>query len=90
MCFCFLQDASKLTRKIDVPPVKGSGAPGEPNPHYYYHRPLHELLGAAFAAGFVLDALLEPAFAPDADSQRLDWLKLGQIPPALAGRLRLA
>lgn len=82
--------AVKLRGYLDVPPVKGSGAPGEPNPHYYYHRPLHELLGAAFAAGFVLDALLEPAFAPDSDSQRLDWFKLGQIPPVLAGRLRLA
>ena len=81
--------AVKIRAYLDAPPVKGSGAPGEPNPHYYYHRPLHELLGAAFAAGFALDALLEPAFAPGAVSKRLYWLKLWQIPPALVGRLRL-
>ncbi len=84
--------AVKLRAYLDVPPVKGSGAPTEPNPHYYYHRPLHELLGAAFDAGFVLDALLEPAFSRDdaAVSQGLSWFKLWQIPPVLTGRLRLA
>ena len=42
----------KLKGYLDIPPVKGSGAPNEPNPHYYYHRPMHELFGSAFAAGF--------------------------------------
>ena len=81
----------KLRTYLDMPPVKGSGAPGEPAPHYYYHRPLGELLGAAFAAGFVLDALLEPAFAADnsASAAGLDWSKFRQFPPVLAGRLRL-
>lgn len=84
--------AVKLRTYLDMPPVKGSGAPDEPNPHYYYHRPLHELLGVAFANGLVLDGLLEPAFKPeDADrTDRLDWLKLWQIPPVITGRLRKA
>ena len=84
--------AVKLRAYLEMPPVKGAGAPGEPAPHYYYHRPLGELLGAAFAAGFVLDGLLEPAFT-DADAaqvERLSWLKYTQIPPVLTGRLRLA
>ena len=81
----------KLRHYLDMPPVKGSGAPGEPTPHYYYHRPLSELLKAAFAAGFVLDALLEPAFvSEDARSAAsLDWSKFRQFPPVLSGRLRL-
>ena len=83
--------AVKLRAYLDVPPVKGGGAPDEPNPHYYYHRPLHQLLGDAFEAGFALDALLEPAFSlDDAEaSPGLNWFKLWQIPPVLAGRLRL-
>ncbi|MCY3834151.1 MAG: class I SAM-dependent methyltransferase [Chloroflexi bacterium] len=83
--------AVKLRAYLQLPPVKGAGAPGEPAPHYYYHRPLGELLGAAFAAGFVLDALLEPAFseAGDSASDGLSWLDLTQIPPVLTGRLRL-
>ena len=83
--------AVKLRAYLDMPPVKGSGAPGEPSPHYYYHRSLSELLGAAFAVGFVLDGLLEPAFSEgDAvNSEGLSWTKLAQIPPVLSGRLRL-
>ncbi len=83
--------AVKLVAYLDMPPVKGSGAPGEPLPHTYYHRPLAELLQAAFDAGFALDALLEPAFTQaDADqAQGLTWAKLTQIPPVLTGRLRL-
>ncbi len=83
--------AVKLRAYLDVPPVKGAGAPGEPTPHYYYHRSLSELLGAAFAAGFVLDGLLEPAFAADdaSRSDQLSWYKYSQIPPILSGRLRL-
>ncbi len=81
----------KIRAYLDLPPVKGAGAPGEPSPHYYYHRSLSELLGAAFAAGFGLDGLLEPAFTEnDADeSESLSWVKLTQIPPVLSGRLRL-
>ncbi|MCY4061309.1 MAG: class I SAM-dependent methyltransferase, partial [Chloroflexi bacterium] len=84
--------AVKIRAYLDLPPVKGSGAPGEPSPHYYYHRSLSEMLGAAFAAGFILDGLLEPAFTKDdADTaQGLSWPNLTQIPPVLSGRLRLA
>lgn len=81
----------KIYAYLDLPPVRGSGAPGEPTPHYYYHRPLSALLQSAFAAGFVLDGLLEPAFAPgDADlNGELSWTNMRQIPPVLTARLRL-
>jgi 2-polyprenyl-3-methyl-5-hydroxy-6-metoxy-1,4-benzoquinol methylase len=42
---------------------KGGGMPGEPEPHYYFHRSLSDLLSACFGAGFVLDGLEEPAFS---------------------------
>jgi SAM-dependent methyltransferase len=81
----------KIRAYLDVPPVKGAGAPDEPTPHYYYHRTFSDLLGPAFAAGFALDALLEPAFAADDPeiSDRLSWYNLWQIPPVLSGRLRM-
>jgi 2-polyprenyl-3-methyl-5-hydroxy-6-metoxy-1,4-benzoquinol methylase len=81
----------KITHYLDMPPVRGAGAPDEPNPHYYYHRPLHQLLGEAFAAGFVLDGLQEPA-TPSASDQtdRITWLSRPQIPHVLACRLRRA
>lgn len=84
--------ALKLRAYLDMPPVKGSGAPGEPTPHYYFHRPLSELLGVAFAAGFFLDALLEPAYEAEAPASAasLDWSWFRQFPPVLSGRLRLS
>lgn len=80
----------KIANYLDIPPTKGMGAPNEPVPHYYYHRPLHQLLGEAFAAGLCLDGLEEPAFnAEDADPARpLAWDSFTQIPPILAARLR--
>jgi len=80
----------KLEAYLDVQPQKGTGTPGEPAPHYYFHRPLHQLLGEAFRAGLVLDALEEPAVpAADGDSGKLlSWYQLPQFPPVLALRLR--
>lgn len=82
--------AVKIDTYLKARPAKGVGARGEPAPHTYYHRPLHELLGLAFAAGLVLDALEEPSYSPeDADPARpLAWYSLWQIPPVLAGRFR--
>lgn len=83
--------AVKITAYLDIPPVKGSGAPNEPNPHYYYHRPLHELMGEAFAAGLVLDGIEEPGFDRESatDARALTWNSCWQIPPIMTGRLRV-
>lgn len=82
----------KIDGYLDVPPTKAAGAPGEPAPHYYYHRPLQELLGEAFAAGLVLDGLEEPSFGPEGvdPARPLSWDNLWQIPPVMVGRLRVA
>lgn len=81
----------RVNAYLQIPPGKGMGMPGEPNPHYYFHRPLHELLGVCFAAGFALDGLEEPAFGTDDVGNRpLSWLNFQQIPPVLVARLRLS
>jgi ubiquinone/menaquinone biosynthesis C-methylase UbiE len=79
----------KISAYLDMPPVKGSGARDEPTPHYYYHRPLQQILGEAFAAGLVLNGIEEPAFSrdnPEADNL-FSWSGLWQIPPVLVCRL---
>jgi hypothetical protein len=43
-------------------PPQGIGIVGQPQPHYYFHRPLQTLPGTCFAAGMMLDGLEEPAF----------------------------
>jgi hypothetical protein len=80
----------KLAAYLDIPPVKAVGAPNEPVPHPFYHRPLHQLLGEAFAAGLALDGLEEPAFTAEhaEPSRPLAWVNLTQFPPVMAARLR--
>jgi 2-polyprenyl-3-methyl-5-hydroxy-6-metoxy-1,4-benzoquinol methylase len=79
--------AVKMSDYLVVPPGKGTGMPGEPEPHWYFHRPLHELFGAFFQAGFVLDGLEEPALETrDANPHELSWRNVPGIPPVLVAR----
>jgi SAM-dependent methyltransferase len=71
--------------------ARGAALRGQPVPHVYFHRPLQAVFGAAFSAGFVLDALEERAFPPDHPQGRnpLGWgARFSEIPPALVVRMR--
>jgi ubiquinone/menaquinone biosynthesis C-methylase UbiE len=69
---------------------KGLGMIGQPQPQYYFERPLSVLLQHGFRAGFVLDGLEEPAFDVQNQAKRpLSWENFSEIPPALVARLRL-
>jgi SAM-dependent methyltransferase len=78
----------RVRKYLGLAPQKGIGIAGQPQPHYYFHRPLHTLLGTCFAAGMMLDGLEEPAFttAPDFAPR---WDNCQEIPPVLAARLRV-
>lgn len=82
----------KITGYLSIASSKQMGAPGEPAPHHYYHRPLYQLLGEAFDAGLVVDGIEEPGFlAEDANPSRLlRWVNMPQIPPVFAARFRRA
>jgi 2-polyprenyl-3-methyl-5-hydroxy-6-metoxy-1,4-benzoquinol methylase len=81
----------KVSNYLHVPPTKGVGTWGESTPHYFFHRPLSVLLGACFAAGFVLDGLEEPAFRPEDQAPRpLGWANVKDIPAVLVARVRPA
>jgi 2-polyprenyl-3-methyl-5-hydroxy-6-metoxy-1,4-benzoquinol methylase len=71
---------------------RGAAIRGQPKPQVYFHRPVQAVFGAAFAAGFVVDALEERAFPPDHPPVRnaLSWgPNFSEIPPVLIARLRL-
>ena len=54
----------KLNRMRDrnylTPVPRKTAAPGQPVPHYNFHRPLHLLVAPFLEAGFAIDALREP------------------------------
>ena len=79
----------RVRRYRNMVPQKGIGIVGQPEPHYYFHRPLYNLLGACFDAGMVLDGLEEPAFATSSPNFAPRWDNFGEIPPVLAARLKV-
>ncbi|MBI2855872.1 MAG: hypothetical protein HYX93_03395 [Chloroflexi bacterium] len=79
--------ASYITPSI----TRGVAISGQPETQYYFDRPISVLLGACFEAGYVVDGLEEPVFAPeDRASQSSASDVWHQIPPVLAVRLRLS
>jgi SAM-dependent methyltransferase len=86
-----IETSLKLRRYLTPLTAKGAGTPGEPEPHYYFERPLHDLLGAGFRAGLMLDGLEEPNFEPTPGSEAapLSWASIPEFPPVLAARFRV-
>ena len=82
----------KVSRYMTTERRAGLAMPNQPVPHTYFHRSLSKLLGVAFKAGFVLDALEERAFPPEnrGGSTTFSWNgHFAEIPPVLVCRLRL-
>jgi 2-polyprenyl-3-methyl-5-hydroxy-6-metoxy-1,4-benzoquinol methylase len=72
--------------------AKGIAMVGQPCVQWYFDRTLSEILNAGFAAGFVLDAIEEPAFPPghEPTDRPFGWQSYTEIPPVLVARLRPA
>lgn len=80
----------KVSRYIRPSVTKGIGIVGQPQPHYYFHRPISLLLNTCFRAGFVVDGVQEPTFEQTRNADRLlSWLNYAEIPPVFVVRMRL-
>ena len=79
----------QVTEYLRPSAQRSTGIINQPEPHMLFHRPLGMLLGECFAAGFVLDGMIEPAFAEGKSARNpFSWAKRPQIPPALVARVR--
>ncbi|MGH2560564.1 MAG: class I SAM-dependent methyltransferase [Thermomicrobiales bacterium] len=82
--------AVKVFDYLGLAPTKGLGIIGQPQPHYYFDRPLTVLFGSCFAAGFALDGLEEPIDPTGPDPSRpFSFQNMPGIPMALVARMRL-
>ena len=80
----------KVSRYKGLAPTKGLGIHGQPRPQYYFDRTLSDLLGTAFRAGWVMDAIEEPAFEGSTEGvHHLSTRHYREIPLVLAARMRL-
>lgn len=66
---------------------KTEGIIGQPEPQYYFHRPIQSLFQASFDAGFVVDGIEEPGFPkPDRLKAGVRWSDMPEIPPVMVVR----
>jgi len=71
---------------------RGFGIPGQPEPQYYFHRPISLLFNTCFSYGFVVDDIEEPVFPEGFRSRNNDPLAFSRmplIPPVLVARMVL-
>ncbi|KAI3319137.1 S-adenosyl-L-methionine-dependent methyltransferase [Xylariaceae sp. AK1471] len=92
--------AKVIDKYLDIPPYHSVALYGQPaqqeeesdidSLQLYYHRPLHELFTTFFTAGFVMDAMEEPAFTTeDAVPEHIQSSSnYTQLPALLAFRMR--
>lgn len=76
-----------LTPRVD----KEVALRGQPWRQPYFHRPLHQIFGACFHAGFVMDALEEPSFPterPQGSNPFSRGTNYSEFPPVLIARMR--
>jgi hypothetical protein len=80
----------KVSRYLSTDVTMGVAIREQPKEQYYWHRPLHMLLNAAFENGLVMDGIEEPKIEPDMASKNpLNWSNF-DMPPLLFVRLRPA
>lgn len=80
----------KVSAYLTPSAKKTEGILGQPEPQYYFHRPIQSLFQSCFNAGLVVDGLEEPAL-PKPEKQRagVRWDDMPDIPPILVVRARM-
>ena len=78
----------KISNYLVSKKYKGIAMTGQPEPQYYFHRPLSEILNVCFKNNFYMDGLREPSFK-DIDSKSLYNNVYKNIPPAIICSFKL-
>ena len=78
----------KVSSYLSPSARRTEGIIGQPEPHWFFHRPLSLLCRRGFEAGFVMDGLEEPRL-PAADGHPgVRWSNMPEIPPIIVARMR--
>ena len=69
---------------------KTEGIVGQPQPQWFFHRPISALFRFGFEAGFVVDGIEEPGF-PELETPKagVRWNDMPEIPPVMVVRMKL-
>ena len=81
----------KVSRYLSPFARKTEGIIGQPEPQWFFHRPLSALFRVGFEAGFVVDGIEEPGFPPvETPKAGVRWSDMPDIPPLMIVRMKLA
>jgi 2-polyprenyl-3-methyl-5-hydroxy-6-metoxy-1,4-benzoquinol methylase len=73
---------SPFTRKTE-------GIVGQPEPQWFFHRPISTLFQFGFEAGFVVDGIEEPRLPVERCKAGVRWHDMPDIPPIMVVRMKL-
>ena len=68
---------------------KTEGIIGQPEPQWFFHRPIATLFRFGFEAGFVVDGIEEPRLPGEQSRAGVHWHDMPDIPPVMVVRMRL-
>jgi 2-polyprenyl-3-methyl-5-hydroxy-6-metoxy-1,4-benzoquinol methylase len=79
----------KVERYLTSRAMEARALPTFPSTHCFFHRPLQAYLNAAFAEGFVLNGIAEPAFPKATElKEHKGWHELSEIPVVFIAKLK--
>ena len=86
-----IRNGVKVSSYLSPSARKTEGIIGQPEPHFFFHRPISQLFQLGFDAGFVVDGFEESGFAPrESPRAGVRWDDMPDIPPILVVRMRLS
>ena len=68
---------------------KTEGIVGQPEPQWFFHRPISTIFRFGFEAGFVVDGIEEPRLTADGSKAGVGWHDMPDIPPVMVVRMKL-
>jgi 2-polyprenyl-3-methyl-5-hydroxy-6-metoxy-1,4-benzoquinol methylase len=78
----------KVSSYLSPSARKTEGIVGQPEPQWFFHRPLSLLFQRGFDAGFVVDGIEEPRLPPAEGKPGVRWSHMTEIPPIMVVRMR--
>jgi 2-polyprenyl-3-methyl-5-hydroxy-6-metoxy-1,4-benzoquinol methylase len=79
----------KVSSYLSPSARKTEGIVGQPEPQWFFHRPISALFQLGFEAGFVVDGIEEPRFPGDQPRAGVRWHDMPDIPPILVVRMKI-
>jgi SAM-dependent methyltransferase len=85
-----IRSGVKVSGYLTPSAAKTEGIVGQPEPQWVFHRPIGALFRFGFDAGFVVNGIEEPGFAPPPTVKRgIGWHDMPEIPPIMVVRMKL-